>query len=44
MLDQYIGQCMVSIININNCIKELSSRYQNCDTSQIMLFGGYAKV
>ena len=36
---------MVSIININNGIKEPSTRGdQNCITSQILLFGGYLKV
>ena len=39
-----IGECMVSIINIKNGIKELTRRYQNCNTSQILLFGGYVKV
>ena len=35
---------MVSIININNCIKEHTHVYQNCSTSQILTFSGYVKV
>ena len=35
---------MVSIININYGIKEPTCGYQNCDTSQILIFGGYPKV
>ena len=35
---------MVSIININNGIKELTHGYQNCNTSQIFIFGGFLKV
>ena len=35
---------MVSIININNGIKEPTHGYQNCNTSQILIFGGYVKV
>ena len=42
MLDQYISECMVSIININNGIEEHG--YQNCNTSQILIFGGYVKA
>jgi serine/threonine protein kinase len=30
MLDQYIGECIVSIININNGLKEPTCGYQNC--------------
>ena len=41
MLDQYIGECMVSI---NNGIIEPTYGYQNCYTSQILIFGGYLKV
>ena len=44
MLDWYIVECMVSIININNGIKEPTRGIQNCSTSQIMIFGGYVKV
>ena len=44
MLDRYIGECMVSIININNVIKEPIQGYQNCNTNQILIFGGYDKV
>ena len=35
---------MVSIININNGIKEPTCGYQNCNTSQIMKYGGYVKA
>ena len=34
----------ISIININYGIKELTRGYQNFNTSQIMVFGGYVKV
>ena len=44
MLDQYIGECMVSIININDGIKEPTWEYQICNTSQKLIFGGYVKV
>ena len=39
----YIGECMVSIININHGIKEPTLTYQNCNTSQILIYGGYVK-
>ena len=39
-LEQYIGQCM----GINNGIEEPTGEYQNCNTSQIMIFGGYVEV
>ena len=35
---------MVSIININNGIEEPTCGYQTCNTSQILIFGGYVKV
>ena len=44
MLVCYIGECMVSTINLNNGIKEPTHGYQNLNTSQIMIFGGYVKV
>jgi hypothetical protein len=44
MLDWYKGECMVLIININKVIKEPPHGYQNCNTSQILIFGGYVKV
>ena len=44
MLDRYIGECMISIIRINNGIKEPIRGYQNCNTNQILIFGGYVKV
>ena len=41
----YIGECMISLmIDINNGIKELTHGYQNCNTNQIMIFGGYLKA
>jgi len=33
---------MVSVIN--NCIKEPTRGYQNCNTSQLLIFGGYVKA
>ena len=44
MLDQYIGECMVSIFNINNGIKEPTRGYQNCNISHILIFCGYVMV
>ena len=44
MLDQYISECMVSIININKSIKEPFRGYQICNTNQILIFGGYVKA
>ena len=35
---------MVVIINISNGKKEPTHGYQNCNTSQILIFGGYLKV
>ena len=40
----YLGECMETIININNVIKEPTRGYENCNTSQILIFGGYVKV
>ena len=40
----YIGACMVSILKINVGIKESTCGHQYCNTSQILLFGGYHKV
>ena len=31
-------------INNNNAIKEPTHGYRNCNTSQILVFGGYLKV
>ena len=39
----YIGECTVSIININNGIKDPTCGYQNCNTSQILIFSGQDK-
>ena len=44
MLVWFIGKCMESLINIDNGIKEPTHGYQNCNTSQILIFGGYVKV
>ena len=44
MLGWYIGECMVSLININNDIKELACGYQNFHTAQILIFNEYVKV
>lgn len=35
---------MVSIINIHIGIKEPTSGYQDCDTSQILIFDGYVNA
>ena len=37
-LVQYIGECMVSIINTNNDNKEPTHGYQNCDTKYMLIF------
>jgi hypothetical protein len=39
-----IDDCMLSIINIINGIKEPTCGYHNCNTSQMLIFGGYVKV
>jgi hypothetical protein len=39
----YIGECMVSIVNSNEGIKEPIHGYQNCNTTQILVFGAYVK-
>ena len=40
-LDWYIGECIVSKININNGIRAHTQGYQNCNISHILIFGGY---
>lgn len=40
----YITDCMVSINNINNGITEPTTGCQNCNTSQMLIFGGCGKV
>ena len=35
---------MESIIDISNGIKEPTFGYQNCNTSQVLVFDGYVKV
>ena len=44
MLYPYIGKSFIAIINNNDGIKELTYGYQNCNTSQKLMFGGYPKV
>ena len=44
MLDRYIGESMVLIINMNNSIKEPIRGYQNCNLNQILMFGEYVKM
>ena len=40
MLDWYVlGECMISIHNINNDIKEPTLEYQNLNTSKLLIFG-----
>ena len=41
---RYIGESMVSVFNINNGIKEPTRGYQDCNTSEIFIFGGHVKV
>lgn len=38
-----VCKCMVSITNISYGIKELTCEYENCNTSQVMIFGVYVK-
>lgn len=38
-----VCKCMVLITNISNGIKELTCEYENCNTSQVMIFGVYVK-
>ena len=39
-----VGKCTVSIINIYNNIEEPTCGHQNCNSSQILIFGGYDQV
>jgi hypothetical protein len=41
MLDWYMGECMESIINTNNGIKDLP---MGLNTNQILIFGGIFRV
>ena len=43
MSDWYIGERIVSVIIINNGIKEPNHGYQNCDTSQRLIFVGMSR-
>ena len=40
----YIGECIVSIININNAIKEPICGYQDYKTNQIVISSGHEKA
>jgi hypothetical protein len=45
MLDWYRGECMVSIVSINNGMQELICGCQNCNTTnQISILDRYVKV
>ena len=44
LLDRYISECMISIININSGIQKPTSGYQNCNTNRVLIFDGYLKV
>ena len=44
MLDWYIGECIVSVININTGMQEPTCGYLNFNTSQILILGGYVKM
>ena len=44
MLDPYIGESMLSIIDINYGIKEPTHGIQYCIPGQIWIFGGYLKA
>ena len=39
MSDQYIGECMVSLINIGSAIKKPTCEYQKYDIGQILIVG-----
>ena len=41
---QYIGECIVSIMKIDKVSKNLCVGYQDCKTSQILIFGEYVKM
>ena len=40
----YVGECIVSVININNGIKEPTRGYKNYETNHILIFGGHVEV
>ena len=44
MLDPYIGESMLSIIDINYGIKEPTHGIQYCIPGQIWIFDGYLKA
>ena len=44
MLVQYIGEYTVSIINVNHDIQVPTCGYQSCNTSQITVLNGDAKM
>ena len=39
----YTGECMVSVINSNEGIKEPTHGYQDCNTTHILVFGAYVQ-
>ena len=40
----YVGECMLSIINMIDRIWKRAHMYQNYNTSHILIFGEYFKV
>ena len=45
MLNQYISACMgIDNHQHQQCYRRTYPGYQNCNTSQISIFGGYVKV
>ena len=44
MVYTIVGLVFIWMHGINNGIKQPTCRYQNCNTSQILIFGGYVKV
>ena len=40
----YTSNAFISKINVNNGTKESTHGYQNCNTTEILIFGGYVKV
>ena len=44
MLVWYIGECIISVMNINIDVKDPTHGYQHCNTFQILIYDGYVKV
>lgn len=42
--DRCKDECVVSKIDVHDDIKGPAHGYQNCDSNQILVFGGYIKV